>query len=189
MKRTLIVAASLAAALSTAAFAQGYGMGPGMMGGYGGYGPGAGMGPGMMGGYGGYGPGSGMGMGMCPGMMGGYGPGSGMGPGRGGYGIPDLTTEQRARLADIQKEFRNRQWALMQSMNELEWNQADVYRDGKFDDQAARKAFDARADLRKQMFENSLDMRKGVDGVLTPQQREQLSQRLSAGVPCPGGPR
>jgi hypothetical protein len=35
-----------------------YGMGPGMMGGYGGYG----MGPGMMGGYGGYG--------MGPGMMG-----------------------------------------------------------------------------------------------------------------------
>ena len=39
----------------------GYGMGPGMMGGYGGYGGGYGMGPGMMGGYGGYGMGPGWG--------------------------------------------------------------------------------------------------------------------------------
>ncbi len=73
-----------------------YGMGPGMMGGYGYGGPGQGyygMGPGMMGGYGqGYGHGMmGGGYGMGPGMMGGYGgPGQGyygMGPGMmGGYG-------------------------------------------------------------------------------------------------------
>ena len=68
-----------------------YGMGPGMMGGYGGPGQGYyGMGPGMMGGYGG--PGQGY-YGMGPGMMGGYGgPGQGyygMGPGMmGGYGGP-----------------------------------------------------------------------------------------------------
>jgi len=61
----------------------GYGMGPGMMGGYG-----YGMGPGMMGGYGrGYGMmqrGYGQGYGMGPGMMGGY--GYGMGPGMMGRG-------------------------------------------------------------------------------------------------------
>ena len=70
-----------------------YGMGYGMMGGYG-MGPGMmgyGMGPGMMGGYG-MGPGM-MGYGMGPGMMGGYGMGSGMmgygmGSGMmGGYGM------------------------------------------------------------------------------------------------------
>src|SRR5674476_1691787 len=77
-----------AAAISAQPFGYGpgWGMGPGMMGGYGGqgwggrmggYGPGYGMGPGMMGGYG---PGWG-------GHMGGYGPGYGMGPGMmGGYG-------------------------------------------------------------------------------------------------------
>jgi len=43
--------------------------------GYGGYGPGYGMGPGMMGGYGGYGGGYGPGWGMGPGMMWGYGNG------------------------------------------------------------------------------------------------------------------
>lgn len=87
-------------------YGPGWGMHPGMMGGYGygpgagpgwerggygpgwgmgrgGYGPGYGMGPGMMGGYGpGWGPmGYGMGPGMGPGMMGGYGWGpGGMGP-------------------------------------------------------------------------------------------------------------
>lgn len=52
MKRILISAALAGAAiLAGTALGQGYGMGPGMMGG-GGYGPGQGMGPGMMGGYG-----------------------------------------------------------------------------------------------------------------------------------------
>ena len=102
MKRTLIGAAVAAAAiLGGTAVGQGYGMGPGMMGG--GYGPGYGMGPGMMGGYG---PGQGMG----PGMMGGYGPGQGMGPGMmgGGYGpgyaALNLTDEQRKKIDAIQEE-------------------------------------------------------------------------------------
>jgi hypothetical protein len=85
-------------ALAVAAYAQdpgwggygpGYGMGPGMMGGWGGYG-GYGMGHGMMGGWGGYGQGYGMGPGMMGGW-GGYGQGYGMGPGMmggwGGYGM------------------------------------------------------------------------------------------------------
>lgn len=67
---------------------SGYGMGPGMMGGYGG---GYGMGPGMMGGYGG-------GYGMGPGMMGGYGQGNGYGPGMmgsGNYNYPNAYTRKK----------------------------------------------------------------------------------------------
>jgi Spy/CpxP family protein refolding chaperone len=98
MKRTRIVMAIAASLVSAAALAHwdggtpGYGPGSGMMGG-----PGSGMmgGPGM-------GPG---GMGMGPG-------GTGMGPGacgeagRGmGYGAGlELTDEQRAKIADIQRE-------------------------------------------------------------------------------------
>jgi len=67
---TVATAISLGLAAAVSAHPSGYGMGSGMMGGYG---QGYGMGPGMMGGYG---PGQGMG----PGMMGGYGPGQGMGP-------------------------------------------------------------------------------------------------------------
>ena len=79
MKRITRIAVAVGAALTlglgaAAVSAQpfGYGMGPGMMGGYG---PGYGMGPGMMGGYG---PRNGMG--WAGGHMGGYGPGYGMGP-------------------------------------------------------------------------------------------------------------
>lgn len=157
------------------------GVGPGYGPGYGqgGYGPGYGMGPGMMGG-GGYGPGQGYGMG--PGMMGGgYGPGYGMGPGMmGGFGrLPsDLTPEQRTQVVRIQQEFQRKQWAVMQSMHALRWP-AGGGPGGAFDEQAARKNFDAMTALQKQMFENSIEARKQIDGVLTPQQREQL--RAGAG--------
>jgi hypothetical protein len=87
----------------------GYGMGPGMMGGYGGYG----MGPGMMGGYGGYGMGPGMmggyGYGMGPGMMGGY--GCGMGPGMMGYYSPDEYKKQfnkNQAFLDATKDLRKK---------------------------------------------------------------------------------
>ena len=147
--------------VATAGFSQPYGSGPGTMGGHHGqWGPGAyGMGPGMMGG----GCVGGMGMGMGSGMMWGYGPGG-----------PDFSSEQRSKLADIQKEFSRKQWALMEKMHDSGWHMGDVYREGKFDEQAARKAYDTMAEMRKQMFENSLEMCKRLDGVLTPQQREQL---------------
>jgi Spy/CpxP family protein refolding chaperone len=149
-------------------YGYGYGMGPGMMGGYGGYG----MGPGMMGGYGGYG--------MGPGMMGGYG-GYGMGPGmmggNGGYGYgPDLSAEQRAKIAGIQQEFAKKHWDLMGKMHEQGGPMAQYYGPGPIDEKAARKAYQEMADAQKQMFELSLDMRKKIDAVLTPEQREQMSR-------------
>jgi len=176
MKRALItVAATLL--LTSPAWAQPYGMGPGMMGGYGS--GGYDMGPGMMGGFGPGGGGVGPGCNMGPGMMGGYGPGYGMGPGmmRGygprGYGIPDLTSEQRAKLADIQDEYGQKQWKLMESMHGLMWNRGGASRDGKYDEKAAREAYDAMSAIRKQVFENSLEMRKRMDAVLTEKQRQQ----------------
>jgi len=87
-----------------------YGMGPGMMGGYG-------MGPWMMGGYG-------MGYGMGPGMMGGYGMGYGMGPGMmggcGGYGYNalNLSDAQRTKIQKIQEEASRSQWEIMNKMHE-----------------------------------------------------------------------
>lgn len=143
-------------------YGMGYGGGPGYGMGFGG-GPGYGMGPGRMGGYG---PGYGMG----PGHMGGYGPG---GYGYGYGGISDLTSEQREKLAAIQEEFRGKQWKLMESMHGLAWNQRGAYRDGKFDEKAAREANEAVSAIRKQMFENSLEAQKRVEGVLTAKQREE----------------
>lgn len=131
-----------------------------------------GMGPGMMGHDGMMGYGGGMGYGMGPGMMWGYGPGS-----RGwGAGIPSLTDEQRGKLAEADKDFRQKQWQLMEKMHDLGYQGGSLYRNGKFDEQAARKQYDAMAALRKQMFENYLDEQKRIDSILTPQQREQLQR-------------
>jgi Spy/CpxP family protein refolding chaperone len=163
-------------------YGPGYGMGPGMMGGYGGYGPGYGMGPGMMGGYGGYGPGYGMGPGMMGGY-GGYGPGYGMGPGMmggyGGYGYgygPDLSAEQRAKIAEIQQGAFRKQWELMDKMHEEGGPMYQAFGSGAFDEKAARKAYQQMAEAQKEMFELSLETRKKIDAVLTPEQRQQMSR-------------
>jgi len=193
MKRARIVVGAILL-LASSAWAQPYGMGPGMMGGYGA--EGYGMGPGMMGGRGGgYGMGPGMmggyggGYGMGPGMMGGYGGGYGMGPGMMGgygpggygYGIPDLTSAQRAKMAEIQDEFGRKQAVLMESMHGLARNRSGAYRNGKYDEKAAREAFDSMTAIRKQMFENSLEAGKRMDAVLTAKQREEMSRSWGCG--------
>jgi Spy/CpxP family protein refolding chaperone len=118
--------------------------------------------------YGGYGPGFGMG----PGMMGGYGGGW-------GYGL-DLSPEQRAKIADIQQEAAQQRWQLMERMHAAGGPMYQAFSGGEFDEQAARKAYDAMAEARKQMFEASLEARKRINAVLTPEQREQLRRGYTA---------
>jgi len=110
-----------------------------------------------MGGYGG-------GYGMGPGMMGGYG---------GWYGL-DLSDEQRSKISEIQRELFGKHWELMGKMHQQGGLMDDAYASGKFDEKAARKAFDAMSESRKQMFEASLQAYKRIDALLTPAQREQL---------------
>jgi Spy/CpxP family protein refolding chaperone len=87
-----------------------YGMGPGMMGGYGGHG--YGMGPGMMGGYGGHG------YGMGPGMMGGYG-GHGACPNCGAYqGQQFKSKEDYSKFLDDTKEHRKKLHDMVFEYNE-----------------------------------------------------------------------
>ena len=174
MKRKLLAAsAAILLGTATAACSQPYGgMGPGMMGGYGpgggqgfgqgqGYGPGYGMGSGMMGGYG---PGYGMG----PGMMGGYGPGYGYGP--------DLGAEQGAKISAIQQELAQKHWELMGRMHQQGGPMYEAFGPGPIDEKAARKAFETMAEAQTQMFELSLQARRRIDAVLTPEQREQMGR-------------
>ncbi|HMO44860.1 MAG TPA: Spy/CpxP family protein refolding chaperone [Rubrivivax sp.] len=155
-KHSTALAALAALALATTVAAQPYG--PGMMGG--GPGPGGyGGGPGMMGGAGG----------MGPGMMGGW--------GGGGFADLDLSKEQRDKIADIQGDVRRQRWTMMRSMQQQEWHMADAWREGSFDEQAARKAFDAMSAQHKAMFDVMIDAQKRIDAVLTPEQREQLKRR------------
>ena len=165
MQRKWVPLAAAVVLAATAAVAQpgpgyGPGYGPGMMGG--------GYGPGMMGGYGGgYGPG------MMGGYGGGYGPGMMGGWGRGGYGVSDLTADQRKRIDEARQDFWKKQWPIMQQMHSTMWN-TDQDPGAPFDEQAARRGYDSVAALQKQMFENSIEMRKRIDAVLTPKQREEL---------------
>lgn len=194
-----VVPLVIAGALATAtAFAQqpqqsgggpGYGMGPGMMGGYGpgaggrgGYGPGYGMGPGMMGGGGGgYGPGYGMGPGMMgggtgPGMMGGGMMGGGMmGGGMGGLWRLDLTDTQRQQVLKVQDELRRKNWDLLGKQQDEQAKLRDAYLgSGKRDRAAIVAAYKRIGELRVQRIENSLDAAEKIEGVLTQQQRDQL---------------
>jgi Spy/CpxP family protein refolding chaperone len=157
-RKWIPLAAAVVLAASAAVAQPGPGYGPGMMGG-------GGYGPGMMGGYGG-----------GPGMMGGWGAGYGpgmMGGGRGGYGVSDLTADQRKRIDEARQDFWKKQWPLMQQMHTTMWN-ADQDPGAPFDEQAARKGYDGIAALHKQAFENMIEMRKRVDAVYTPKQREEL---------------
>jgi Spy/CpxP family protein refolding chaperone len=163
MKRTWIAIAAAVVLAASAVAQPGPGYGAGMMAGYG---PGMMIdryGPGMMGGYG-------------PGMMGGYGPGM-----MGGYGLwgngnlpADLSAEQRKALAQMREDFWRKQWPLMQQMHAAMWGGEAGAPGATFDEQAARKAYDAVAGVRKQMFENMLEMRRRSDAILTPKQREEL---------------
>jgi Spy/CpxP family protein refolding chaperone len=172
--RTL-AAATVAAVLAAPVFIDKVQAQPGPMG------PGYGMGPGMMGGYG---PGYGMG----PGMMGGYGPGYGMGHGWGwGPGAVNLTDAQRSQITEISREAARKQWELMGKVHEQQYRLNELYESGKAEDAAARKVYDAMVDAHKQMFDIQLEARKKIDAVLTPEQREELRQRARGRWGAPGG--
>ncbi|MDD3433624.1 MAG: Spy/CpxP family protein refolding chaperone [Tepidiphilus sp.] len=198
-KQKLVGALAAMALLGTVASASaqqeqpyyGYGMGPGMMGGWC---PMCGMGPGMMGmGPGMMGPGM-MGMGprgmwgdwddwddcymgrgmMGPGMMG---PGM-MGPGMmGGYGYGpalDLTEQQQAEIAQIQEDFRKKQSDLAAKMAAEQAKLNEIYYSGKRDPAAIDNQYKKIYDLRRQMIQNQVDAQNRMDAVLTPEQKERL---------------
>lgn len=129
-----------------------YGMGPGMMGDYGG-GWGNGMGPGVMGDYA-----------MGPGMMGGYGWGRDLG----------LTDEQQAKINRIHDETRRTHWALMGAMMDQQAKLRDLYSAPKHDDAAINDAYTAMTKLQRQMYESSIEARKRIDAVLTKEQQDKL---------------
>lgn len=188
-KTTVIATAATLGILGAAAYAQPF-MQPvhdmqGMMGGYGpgsGYGrmdrsgPGAGpmygygMGPGMMGGWGGH---------MGPGTMdrwGGHmGPGMTGGP-YGGIHRLNLTDNQRDQLRKIEDEARRKNWDLMGRMQDEMAKLSDGWAARKTDRATILAANKRMFELRQQMLENRLDAQEKVEGLLTPQQREQLEK-------------
>ena len=161
LRHTLSAAALIGATIvGTSALADppqggyGYGMGPGMMGGYG---SGYGMGPGMMGGYG-------PDYGMASGMMGGYGTGSDL----------NLTAEQRSKIVKIQDDVRRKHWELMGKMQDEQSQMNQQYYSDTRDDTALSKSYRKMSEFRQQMFDLSLSAQKQMDAVLTKEQRAKL---------------
>lgn len=168
------------------------------------YGPGAMMGPGMMGGYGGYGMapqgicggfGADMMQGYGPGMMGGY-HGYGMDwQGRGGYGMSgggwmfhqgmmgyrmlhalNLTDEQVEKIRHIMDAQRKEMWAQMGNMMDARERLYDLY---TMDQPDPGKVGDAYADvsrIRQKMIEARVRSRNEIWNLLTKEQREQLQE-------------
>lgn len=158
--KNVLAGVAATVALAGVAVAQPYGMGPGMMGGYGG---GYGMGPGMMGGSG---------YGMGPGMMFGY--------TNEAYAGLGLTPEQQKAIAGIQEQASKAMWQLMGTMHGQGYHMQGMFGPGPFDEAAARKAFQTMTETQKAMFELQLDARKKIDAVLTQDQRDKLSHYWSS---------
>ncbi|TDN67331.1 periplasmic heavy metal sensor [Paraburkholderia sp. BL10I2N1] len=130
-----------------------------------------GMGLGMMGGYGYDGGGSGMmsGYGGGPGMMGGY----GYGPAdrAGGLGLSD---DQRVKVNHIQDETRKTHWALMGNIMDQQARLRDLYQAPKRDTAAIDDAYKALGALRQQMINSSVDAHNRIKAVLTSKQLDKL---------------
>lgn len=191
---TALVALALLGTISSSAYAQeeqagaypGYGMGPGMMRGWG-----AGprsmwgdeddwhMGRGMMG------PGSMYGHGrmMGPGMM--YGHGTMMGPGMMyGYGqgsMLNLDESQQKKMTQIQDELRKKHWDLMGKMNDEYAKLRDLYLADKRDPEAIGKQLQRVYDLRRQMMVDSVEAQNRMEALLTDEQKKQMRNSYGSG--------
>ena len=163
-------------------------MGPGMMGGYGGYGMGPGMmgggyggmmGPGMMGGHGGM---------MGPGMMGGGYGGMGMMGGH-GMGMLDLTADQQAKLNKIFDDKRKQHWAIMGKMMEEQSKLRDLYTADKPDPKKVGAVYGEIGKLQQQMIESHVQATNQMQDILTKEQRDQLRQWHRGGWGPGEGPR
>jgi len=111
------------------------------------------------------------------GMAGGWGPGEGCGPGMPGpdWSAITLTGPQRTRIDAIHNDLRTRQAALMDRTHAA-MRSAKAYHDGSFDEAALRAAYAQADQAHRQMLDNRLEALRQIDAVLTPQQRQQLSQ-------------
>lgn len=96
-----------------------------------------------------------------------------MGPGMmaGGYANEayaglDLSSEQRKKIAEIQRESGKAQWQLMGTMHQQGYHMYGMFGPG-VDEADARKAFQTMTETRKAMFEMQLEARKMIDAVLT----------------------
>jgi Spy/CpxP family protein refolding chaperone len=125
------------------------------------------MGPGM-----GHMSGHGMGYMMSPAMMQTLG----------------LSSEQKAKISQIQAQARKKQWPVMGDLREERIKLHELMNsDGAPDPTAATAQYQKVQDLERQLFEGALVARGQVEAVLTAEQREKLkSVMIARGMGRPG---
>ena len=95
----------------------------------------------------------------------------------GSYWSLKLSDEQRDKILAIERAASSKRWELMGKMREQGLRVHESYATGKLDDEAQRKNYQAMSEAHKAMFEASLQARKDIHAVLTPEQREQVGRR------------
>jgi Spy/CpxP family protein refolding chaperone len=95
-----------------------------------------------------------------------------------------LTAEQRNKLTEIERDLKRKQWKLVGAIRELRWKQQDAFKAAEVDVEAVRRNYEETSALRKQMFDLALDGRKRVEGVLTREQRVEVSDWTGSNPPA-----
>ena len=102
----------------------------------------------------------------------GFGPGAGYGPGYGrgmGYGPAagaNLSDEQRAQVAALQEQHRERNWKVMGELRKEQFKLSELYSAPKADSKAIaeqQKKVDA---LREQLFKQRNDLRREMQALV-----------------------
>jgi Spy/CpxP family protein refolding chaperone len=115
-------------------------------------------------------------------MMHGHGRDAGMMGGHHSHGYSGLklSSEQRAKLDDIQSELQQKQREVMSRMHQQGFHMHDPLALASVDEATARKSFDAMSAAMKEMFEASLQSGRRMSALLTDEQREQLRRGHAA---------
>jgi Spy/CpxP family protein refolding chaperone len=95
-----------------------------------------------------------------------------------------LTADQRNKLTEIERDLKRKQWKLVGAIRELRWKQQDAFKAAEVDMEAVRRNYDETSALRKQMFDLALEGRKRVEGVLTKEQRVEVSEWTGPNQPA-----
>lgn len=112
--------------------------------------------------------------GAMMGGMGGMGGGMMDGGMMGAYSALGLSDEQRARIADIERELAARQREATAKLQGARSRMHGLLAPGSVDEAAARTAYEELSAARKALFEAMLAARTGTAAVLTEEQRAQL---------------
>lgn len=107
-----------------------------------------------------------------PGMM--MGPDMMMGPGMMGGAIPNLTEDQRRKIAKIQEDHADKHWDLMKKLRAERYKLQELYYADREDPDAIRNQYRKLTELHQQMIDSSLETQKQISAVLTREQKDAL---------------